>query len=72
MPPQNQPMGYAAADLGLGGMLQDQVSGETEEQRKKRMLQMQQRQMMGPAGTPATQMLFGSGLGSGGLGAGYR
>ncbi len=71
MPPQVQPMGYAAADLGLGGMLQDQVAGETEEQRKKRMLQMQQRQMMGPVGTPATQMLFGGGLRSGGRGAGY-
>lgn len=57
----------AVNDLGLGGMLSDQVAGETEEQRKKRLQEMQQRAMMGPAGTPATMALFG-----GGLGAGYR
>lgn len=65
MPPTNQPMGYAAADLGLGDLLTDQVAGETEEQRRKRMQAMQQRQTMGPAGTPATMALFGGGLGAG-------
>jgi hypothetical protein len=36
--------GSAVADLGLGGDLQDQVKSETDEERKKRMLQQQ----MGP------------------------
>lgn len=56
--PQNN-AGYAANDLGLGSMLQDQVAGETEEQRKKRMQQMQEGKMMGPGGSPATLALFG-------------
>lgn len=56
--------GFVAQDLGLGGMLQDQVAGETEEQRKKRMQELQDRQRMGPAGSPATLALFG---GMGGL-----
>lgn len=56
----------AANDLGLGGMLTDQVAGETDEQRKKRMAMMQDQKMMGPAGSPATLSLFGGGAG------GYR
>ncbi len=56
----------ASTDLGLGSLLTDQVAGETEEQRKKRMAEMQQRQLMGPAGSPATLALLGGGLG------GYR
>jgi hypothetical protein len=55
----------AASDLGLGGQLRDQVVGETEEQRKKRLLEMQQRQMLGPSGSLAVGSLFGSGLGAG-------
>lgn len=39
----------AASDLGLGDMLSQQVAGETEEQRKKRMAQMQQEKSMSPA-----------------------
>ncbi len=49
----------AASDLGLGSMLQEQVAGETEEQRKRRMMEQQQRSIMGPAGSPATMALFG-------------
>lgn len=67
--PTNKPFGYAAADLGLGtglgGLLSDQVAGETEEQRKKRMLEMQQRQAMGPGNSPSVMSLFGGGLGAG-------
>lgn len=55
----------AVDDLGLGDMLGQQVAGETEEMRKKRMAQMQDRRMMGPAGSPATLALFGGGLGGG-------
>lgn len=66
--PQNNP-GYSAAgsDLGLGDMLSKQVSDETDEERKKRMAQMQQRQLMGPAGSLAVTSLFGA---NGGAGAG--
>lgn len=49
----------AVDDLGLGGMLQDQVAGETEEQRKKRMQELQQRAMLGGSSSPATMALFG-------------
>jgi hypothetical protein len=62
------PIGGAAADLGLGDMLGQQVSGETEEQRKKRMAERQQQQMLGPAGSLAVTSLFGS---KGTPGAGY-
>jgi hypothetical protein len=52
-------MADAVNDLGLGDMLNQQVAGETEEQRKKRMAEMQQRQAMGPAGSLAVTSLFG-------------
>jgi hypothetical protein len=61
-------LGGVIADLGLGDMLADQVASETEEQRKKRMQQMQQSQMMGPEQSLAVQTLFGS---RGVPGAGY-
>ena len=38
----------AAQDLGLGGQLGQQVQAETEEERKKRMLQIQQQQAVYP------------------------
>lgn len=57
----------ASSDLGLGDMLQQQVQGETEEQRKKRMAEMQARQQLGPAGSLAVTSLFGM---NGGAGAG--
>lgn len=52
----------ASADLGLGlgDMLRDQTLRETEEERKKRMLQKQQQGM-----SPAAQSLFGGMLGPG-------
>lgn len=58
----------AVADLGLGDALAQQVSGETEEMRKKRMQEMAQRQALGPAGSMAVTSLFGA---NGGTGAGY-
>jgi hypothetical protein len=39
----------AASDLGLGDMLGQQVSAETDEQRRKRLAQMQQDKNMSPA-----------------------
>lgn len=57
------------ADLGFGDMLSQQVAGETEEARKKRMAELAQRQALGPAGSLAVTSLFGA---RGGLpGAGY-
>lgn len=63
----------AGADLGLGDQLADQVAGETEEQRKKRMAELQQRQMLGPDGSMAVTSLFGRrGTAGGGMpGGGY-
>jgi hypothetical protein len=59
----------AAVDaLGLGDVLNQQVEDETEEARKKRMAEMQQRQQLGPAGSLAVTSLFGP---IGGAGAGY-
>ena len=62
--------GSATQDLGLGGQLQEQVMGETEEQRRRRMAQMQQQKLAGMGATPATQMLFGATGGTAG-GRGY-
>jgi hypothetical protein len=62
------PSGSAASDLGLGSGLQQQVADETEEQRKKRLQQIQQQQAMGPAGSLAVTSLFGT---RGMPGAGY-
>lgn len=58
----------AGAALGLGDMLTEQVADETEEARKKRMLEAQQRQMLGPTGSLAVTSLFGP---TGGAGAGF-
>lgn len=52
-------LGGAADDLGLGGDLQAQVTNETEEQRKKRMAQIQQQQMLGASGSMAVTSLLG-------------
>ncbi len=62
--------GSAVNDLGLGGQLSQQVAGETEEERRKRMAQMQQQRLMGgPSGSMAVAGLFGA---RGGMaGAGY-
>jgi len=58
----------AVNDLGLGGQLQAQTAGETEEQRKKRMAQVEQQRMLGPQGSLAVTSLLGMG---GGKSAGY-
>lgn len=58
-------IGGAIDALGLGDMLSQQVRDETDEQRKKRMAEMQQRSLMGSAGSLATSMLFGRGAGTG-------
>jgi hypothetical protein len=55
----NPGLSPAADALGLGDLLGQQVAGETEEQRKKRMLEMQQRQQLGPTGSLAVTSLFG-------------
>lgn len=69
MPAPNPGLSPAATDLGLGDMLSQQVAGETEEQRKKRMLELKQKQQLGPAGSLAVTSPFGM---QGGLpGAGY-
>lgn len=60
--------GNAAADLGLGDLLADQVGAETDELRKKRLAQAQQREQMGPA---AFSLFGGSPLGGMGGGLGY-
>ncbi len=54
------PNSAAANDLGLGDQLAQQVAGETEEMRKKRMAELQQKQMLGPAGSLAVTSLFGA------------
>ncbi len=56
----------ATQALGLGGdALSQQVQGETEEQRKRRIKEMQENALMGGSGSLATMALFG---GAGGLG----
>lgn len=61
-------MSPGAMDLGLGSKLAQQAAGETEEMRKKRMAELQQQQMLGPAGSMAVTSLFGM---QGSRGAGY-
>lgn len=52
-------MGGAAADLGMGDQLNQQVQDETDEERKKRLQQMQQQSLLGPAGSLAVSSIFG-------------
>lgn len=53
----------AGMALGLGDALGEQTRELTEEERKKRMQELQQRALMGPAGSAATAMLFGGSYG---------
>jgi hypothetical protein len=69
MPMPSNNLSSASADLGLGDQLSQQVAGETEEQRKKRLAQIQQQQQLGPAGSMAVTSLFG--VSAGARGAGY-
>ncbi len=67
--PANPYMASAAvADLGLGAELVDQVGEETDEMRRKRLLELQQRKLYGsntgaPALGGAVTSLFGGGVG---------
>ena len=48
---------------GLGTALAGQTADDTEELRKKRMLEAQQRGLLGPGGSAAASSLFGSPFG---------
>lgn len=50
----------AASELGLGDMLQQQAATETEEERKKRMAQMNSSRLMGPEQSLAVSSIFGA------------
>lgn len=63
--PASPGLSPAVQNLGLGDLLGQQAKDETEEERKRRLKQMQEQSLMGTAGSPATLALFG---GSGGLG----
>jgi hypothetical protein len=54
----------ATTALGLGDQLSEQVAGETEEQRRRRMAQIAQQRLSGMGASPATSALFG-GMGAG-------
>ena len=47
---------------GLGTALAGQTADDTEAMRRKRMLEEQQRQLLGPSGSAAASSLFGSPL----------
>jgi hypothetical protein len=66
--PAGQSLGLGSIP-GLGDALAGQVGDETDELRKKRLLQQQQSQLLGPGGSAASASLFGSPLtGIGGTG----
>lgn len=65
MLPRSQGYSAAVMDLGLGSLLADQVKDETEETRKKRLKETQERSMMGPSGSIAAYSLLGASGGSG-------
>jgi hypothetical protein len=74
--PFNSNMGFSPAGQalglnnlpGLGTALSGQVTDDTEELRRKKMLEAQQQQLLGP-GSAASASLFGSGIaGIGGTG----
>ena len=62
MSPAGQALGLNSLP-GLGTALAGQTADDTEELRKNRMLEMQQRQLLGPGGSAAASSLFGSALG---------
>jgi hypothetical protein len=69
LPPNSPGLSPAGIALGLGDILGQQVAGETEEARKKRMAELQQKQQLGPAGSLAVTSLFG--MNGGSKSAGY-
>lgn len=70
LPGMSAGLSPAGAALGLGDMLGQQVASMSEDERKKKMLEMQQKQLLGPSGSMAVTSLFGPGAG-GSPGAGY-
>lgn len=66
LPANSAGLSPAGAALGLGDGLAAEVAGESEEQRKKRMAQLQQNQMLGPSGSMSATQLFGLNGGKGG------
>ena len=62
------PMNFSPAGMalglnslpGLGTALADQSAESAEELRKRKMLEMQQRALLGPGGSAAASSLFGS------------
>jgi hypothetical protein len=52
-------MSLAAADLGLGGSLAQQVKDETDEDRRKRLLAQRQQLLAGASGDGAVNALLG-------------
>lgn len=64
------PASPAVDALGLGDLLTQQVTDETDEARKKRMAEIAQREQLGPAGSLAVTSLFGP-MGGGTKSAGY-
>lgn len=55
----------AVQSLGLGDALKNEVKDETDEVRKKRLRESQERSLMGPNGSLASLYLLGSGYGPG-------
>jgi hypothetical protein len=74
MPMNFSPAGQALGLGGVGGLgndLMDQVVGETDELRKKRLLQQQQNQLLGLSPTGSTAVsAAGTALGLGTMGFG--
>jgi hypothetical protein len=57
---KNLPLSAAAADLGMGNQLYQELLDSEEERRKKLLRQAQSVQMQQQPLGPATQTLFGS------------
>jgi hypothetical protein len=66
LPGMSTSLSPAGVALGLGDLLGQQVAGETEEMRKKRMASLTEKQMLGPAGSLAVTSLLGPNGGGGG------
>lgn len=66
MPLPNSQLSASGVALGLGDLLSEQVAGETEDARKKRMASLTEKQLLGPAGSLAVTSLLGPTGGAGG------
>jgi hypothetical protein len=64
--PAGQALGLTMGAQNLGTDLSDQVANDTEELRKKRMLEAQQRAQLGLSGSAGSSSPAGSALGLGG------